>query len=74
MAPKAPPALLAGGALPSYRREGMIVTDPVCGAVIDAEDAVASQDYQGQTYFFCSDDCLEQFEVAPQDHVLVRED
>lgn len=52
----------------------MIVTDPVCGAVIDAEDAAASEDYEGQTYFFCSEDCLEAFRAAPADHVRVAGD
>lgn len=52
----------------------MIVTDPVCGAVIDAEAAVATRDHQGQTYFFCCEDCLEAFEAAPDHYVTVRED
>jgi len=49
----------------------MIVTDPVCGAVIDAEDAAASEDFEGQTYFFCSEDCLEVFQAAPENFVRV---
>lgn len=52
----------------------MIVTDPVCGAVLDAEDAVATYDYLGQTYYLCSEDCLEELEAAPEDYVTVRED
>lgn len=52
----------------------MIVTDPVCGAVIDAEDAVASEDHEGQTYFFCCEDCLEAFQAAPVDFVEVSGD
>lgn len=51
----------------------MTVTDPVCGAVIDAEDAAASLDFEGQTYYFCCEDCLEEFESAPEAYVEVRE-
>ena len=29
-----------------------MVTDPVCGMKIDSEDAVATADHQGTTYYF----------------------
>jgi adenylate cyclase len=34
-----------------------IVVDPVCGMRIDAADAVAMIEHEGQTYYFCSEAC-----------------
>src|SRR5215218_6279391 len=31
------------------------VTDPVCGMEIDTDAAAASEEYQGKTYYFCSE-------------------
>jgi P-type Cu+ transporter len=41
------------------------VLDPVCGMTIAPADAVGTADYHGQTYYFCSDSCLEQFRADP---------
>jgi Cu+-exporting ATPase len=41
------------------------VVDPVCGMTIDPADAVGHVDYQGQTYFFCAESCLERFKADP---------
>ena len=41
------------------------VVDPVCDMTIDPADAVAHTDYKGQTYYFCSDSCLERFRANP---------
>jgi Cu+-exporting ATPase len=42
-----------------------MVTDPVCGMRIDPDDAVATADYQGTTYYFCSEACHEAFVANP---------
>lgn len=42
------------------------VTDPVCGMDLDTTSAVASVRYHGQEYFFCTEDCLEQFKADPR--------
>ncbi len=34
-----------------------MVTDPVCGMRIDADDAVATAEHEGKTYYFCSRAC-----------------
>jgi Cu+-exporting ATPase len=39
--------------------------DPVCGMTISPADAVGTADYKGETYYFCSDSCLEQFRADP---------
>lgn len=45
------------------------VTDPVCGMVLDQKDAVAESDYEGTTYYFCSQDCKTQFDQNPKKYV-----
>ena len=45
------------------------VTDPVCGMEIDPATAVASEDYQGKTYYFCSPACHQRFKAAPKQYV-----
>ena len=42
------------------------VLDPVCGMTIDPAHAVGHFDYQGQTYYFCAESCLEQFRENPE--------
>ncbi|MBB2955251.1 Cu+-exporting ATPase [Bifidobacterium commune] len=41
------------------------VKDPVCGMMIDPKTAAASQDYNGKTYYFCSDNCAKSFAADP---------
>src|SRR5919201_1561072 len=45
------------------------VVDPVCGMTIDPADAVGHVDYQGRTYFFCAESCLERFKADPARYV-----
>ncbi|MCH8065337.1 MAG: heavy metal translocating P-type ATPase [Chloroflexi bacterium] len=42
------------------------VTDPVCGMEIDPKTAATKMDYQGTTYFFCSDACHNKFMAEPE--------
>jgi Cu+-exporting ATPase len=46
-----------------------MVTDPVCGMRIDPEDAAATADHEGTTYFFCSQVCHEAFVADPAAYV-----
>ena len=41
------------------------VTDPVCGMPIDPAKAAGEINYKGETYYFCSQSCLESFNGAP---------
>ena len=41
------------------------VVDPVCAMTIDPADAVGHVEYNGQTYYFCHDSCLERFRADP---------
>jgi Cu+-exporting ATPase len=41
------------------------VLDPVCGMTISPADAVGHVEHKGQTYYFCSESCLERFKATP---------
>ena len=42
------------------------VVDPVCGMTINPADASGHVEHRGQTYYFCTQSCLEQFKADPQ--------
>lgn len=43
--------------------------DPVCGMEIEEADAVGSVEYEDKTYYFCSEDCREEFQADPSAYV-----
>jgi YHS domain-containing protein len=45
------------------------VKDPVCGMEFDESQAEAQTTYQGQAYFFCSEECRKTFEENPAEFV-----
>ena len=46
------------------------VTDPVCGMEIDSAAAAASEEFQGKTYYFCSEGCHQRFVAAPEQYAV----
>ena len=40
--------------------------DPVCGMTVDPAQAAGSHQYEGRTYYFCSQGCLEKFRENPE--------
>jgi adenylate cyclase len=48
-----------------------MATDPVCGMRIDPDDAVATAEYEGETYYFCSEACREAFVAGPASYGAV---
>jgi YHS domain-containing protein len=50
----------------------MKVTDPVCGMQIESEKAAGKTEYQGETYWFCSDSCRRKFEAEPAKYARPR--
>jgi YHS domain-containing protein len=48
--------------------EGM-VTDPVCGMRLDPDDAVATVEHDGVTYYFCSEFCRDAFVADPAAYI-----
>jgi Cu+-exporting ATPase len=43
----------------------MKVIDPVCDMTIEHEEAVATSEHKGKTYYFCSQPCKEAFDKDP---------
>ena len=42
-----------------------VVRDPVCGMEINVENAVERTEYQGEVFYFCSDQCRNRFDEDP---------
>ncbi len=47
-----------------------MVKDPVCGMEIDSESAFASREHMGQTFYFCSQNCVDQFDADPHKYAM----
>jgi YHS domain-containing protein len=43
--------------------------DPVCGMEVDEKDAPARTTYKGEMFYFCSEDCRDQFLRNPDAYV-----
>lgn len=43
--------------------------DPVCGMDVDPKTATIKSEYQGVTYFFCSQGCKKDFDKDPQKYI-----
>ena len=43
--------------------------DPVCEMEVDTETATDKSEYNGQTYYFCSSSCKQEFDEDPQKFV-----
>ena len=55
-------------------RKDSIYTDPVCGMSTNDENAFKKYEYEGKTYYFCSDHCLEKFKNAPDSYLILKEE
>ena len=42
--------------------------DPICNMEVDEQDAAGESQYQGKTYYFCSQGCKEEFDQNPQQY------
>jgi Cu+-exporting ATPase len=47
----------------------MTQRDPVCGMEIEPQSAFAKREHMGQTFFFCSQSCVDQFDKDPHHYV-----
>ena len=43
--------------------------DPVCGMEVDENAAPATAEYDGETYYFCSEKCREEFMQNPDQFI-----
>ncbi|MBI5944701.1 MAG: heavy metal translocating P-type ATPase [Chloroflexi bacterium] len=48
----------------------MTQRDPVCGMEIDLQSALAKREHMGQTFYFCSQSCVDQFDKDPHRYVM----
>jgi len=48
----------------------MTQRDPVCGMEIEPQSAFAKREHMGQTFYFCSQSCVDQFDVDPHRYVM----
>ncbi len=48
------------------------VVDPVCGMKILPGKAAGSQEYEGQTYYFCSQSCVQKFKADPAQYAIPK--
>lgn len=49
-----------------FKDMGRLATDPVCGMIIEVDEAKASLHHAGKTYYFCSRGCSWEFETDPE--------
>ena len=49
--------------------EATMVKDVVCGMDMQPENAAGKSEYEGQTYYFCSPSCKQQFDQTPEQYV-----
>ena len=40
--------------------------DPICNVEVDEQTAQFKSQYGRRTYYFCSEECKEQFELRPE--------
>ncbi|MPZ50993.1 MAG: YHS domain-containing protein [Dehalococcoidia bacterium] len=50
----------------STRGDSASVRDPVCGTRVHSSSAAATEEYAGETYYFCSHACHERFNANPE--------
>ena len=43
--------------------------DPVCGMEVDERTTTEKGMHEGTTYYFCSKECKDEFEVSPEDYI-----
>lgn len=54
-------------------RAGEEVKDPVCGMKVDSSKALYKSEYEGKTYYFCSEGCKKKFDANPLQFVKKEE-
>jgi len=51
----------------NYMKEVKVMAkDPICGMDVEEEEAAATFEYKGNTYYFCAVGCKEKFAQDPE--------
>ena len=62
-----PCALPVGSA--TVKESNVMALDPVCGMNVEPDEAAAKVDYEGNRYYFCSENCAQSFRAEPGRYV-----
>ncbi len=54
-------------------QEEVKIVDPVCGMEVDTSKVKISAEYEGHTYYFCSEEDKTKFEANPAEYVKEEE-
>jgi Cu+-exporting ATPase len=46
-----------------------MTTDPVCGIKVETKNNEFQTQFAGRKYYFCSDECRQEFEADPAEYV-----
>jgi voltage-gated potassium channel len=49
-----------------------VILDPVCGEEVDPETAQFIQEYEGEKFYFCSQECMDTFKRSPRRYMEMR--
>lgn len=52
-----------------HHEQGKLFIDPVCGMSTEDQHGFTSHEYEGQSYYFCSDHCLAKFKKNPDEYI-----
>ncbi|MFY9742333.1 MAG: YHS domain-containing protein, partial [Candidatus Sulfotelmatobacter sp.] len=52
-----------------FSREEIMTKDPVCGMNVDENKSEFQAQFEDQKYYFCSEDCKQEFEADPEEFV-----
>ncbi len=64
-------AQIQGGTAPPDPRDAVLkgelmAKDPVCNMDVDERTAAGKSEFRGQAYYFCSEQCKQQFDKNPE--------
>ena len=52
--------------------QALIYVDPVCGENVEIVQEYLTYHYNGRTFYFNSDECMDQFKTAPDKYIQVQ--
>lgn len=58
-------------AVPEQVEETVELVDPVCGVTV-TQDTEFTAEYEGVTYYFCCEDCMQQFVADPAKYLMAE--
>jgi Cu+-exporting ATPase len=59
------PGVIAGAGARHHSGGNIMERDVVCGMQVDPAKAAGKSDYNGKTYYFCSNGCKVKFDADP---------